>query len=110
MAPVQHESKTKLLEATLKVVRVKGYSATRIEDICTEAGLTQGKLLPSLQKQGGLGAFRGGALVRLHSRVFRRGALPRSGRPAGPSAGVCRLPQGNPGRRPFRLHLLRRNV
>jgi TetR/AcrR family transcriptional regulator, transcriptional repressor for nem operon len=42
MAPVQHESKTKLLEATLKVVRVKGYSATRIEDICAEAGLTKG--------------------------------------------------------------------
>jgi TetR/AcrR family transcriptional regulator, transcriptional repressor for nem operon len=42
MAPVRHESKTKLLEATLKVVRVKGYSATRIEDICAEAGLTKG--------------------------------------------------------------------
>ena len=38
----QHESKTKLLDATLKVVRAKGYSATRIEDICAEAGLTKG--------------------------------------------------------------------
>jgi TetR/AcrR family transcriptional regulator, transcriptional repressor for nem operon len=38
----QHESKTKLLDATLKVVRAKGYSATRIEDVCTEAGLTKG--------------------------------------------------------------------
>lgn len=38
----QHESKTKLLEATLKVVRAKGYSATRIEDVCAEAGLTKG--------------------------------------------------------------------
>jgi TetR/AcrR family transcriptional repressor of nem operon len=38
----QHESKTKLLDATLKVVRAKGYTATRIEDICAEAGLTKG--------------------------------------------------------------------
>ena len=38
----QHESKTKLLDATLKVVREKGYSATRIEDVCAEAGLTKG--------------------------------------------------------------------
>ena len=38
----QHESKTKLLDATLKVVRAKGYTATRIEDICAEAGVTKG--------------------------------------------------------------------
>ncbi len=38
----QHESKTKLLDATFKVVRAKGYSATRIEDVCAEAGLTKG--------------------------------------------------------------------
>jgi TetR/AcrR family transcriptional repressor of nem operon len=38
----QHESKTKLLDAALKVVRARGYSATRIEDVCAEAGLTKG--------------------------------------------------------------------
>jgi TetR/AcrR family transcriptional repressor of nem operon len=38
----QHESKTKLLEATLRVVRTKGYTATRIEDVCAAAGLTKG--------------------------------------------------------------------
>lgn len=38
----QHESKTKLLDATVKVVRAKGYTATRIEDVCAEAGLTKG--------------------------------------------------------------------
>jgi TetR/AcrR family transcriptional repressor of nem operon len=32
----------RLLDATLKVVRIKGYSATRIEDVCAEAGLTKG--------------------------------------------------------------------
>src|SRR5882724_9600119 len=38
----QHESKTMLLEATLRVVRTKGYTATRIEDVCAAAGLTKG--------------------------------------------------------------------
>ncbi len=42
MAMQQHDSKTRLLDATLKVVRAKGYHATRIEDVCTEAGLTKG--------------------------------------------------------------------
>ncbi|HEV2443046.1 MAG TPA: TetR/AcrR family transcriptional regulator [Steroidobacteraceae bacterium] len=42
MAQAPHESKLRLLEATLKVVRTKGYSATRIEDVCAEAGLTKG--------------------------------------------------------------------
>jgi TetR/AcrR family transcriptional repressor of nem operon len=38
----RHESKTKLLDAALLVIRAKGYSATRIEDICETAGLTKG--------------------------------------------------------------------
>jgi TetR/AcrR family transcriptional regulator, transcriptional repressor for nem operon len=42
MADAPHESKTKLLDATLKVVRRRGYAATRVEDICAEAGVTKG--------------------------------------------------------------------
>ncbi len=42
MAPPRHESKTRLLDAALRVVRAKGYGATRIEDVCAEAGLTKG--------------------------------------------------------------------
>lgn len=38
----QHESKTSFLDAAIKVVRTKGYTATRIEDVCAEAGLTKG--------------------------------------------------------------------
>jgi TetR/AcrR family transcriptional regulator, transcriptional repressor for nem operon len=39
---VRHESKTRLLDAALHVIRAKGYTATRIEDICEAAGLTKG--------------------------------------------------------------------
>lgn len=42
MGVARHESKTKLLNAALHVIRAKGYTATRIEDICEEAGLTKG--------------------------------------------------------------------
>ncbi len=38
----RHESKTKLLNAALHVIRAKGHSATRIEDACDAAGLTKG--------------------------------------------------------------------
>jgi len=38
----RHESKTRLLEAALDVIRAKGYSATRVEDICAAAGVTKG--------------------------------------------------------------------
>jgi TetR/AcrR family transcriptional repressor of nem operon len=38
----QHESKRKLLDAALHVIRAKGYTATRVEDICEQAGLTKG--------------------------------------------------------------------
>ena len=38
----RHESKTRILDAALQVIRSKGYSATRIEDVCEAAGLTKG--------------------------------------------------------------------
>jgi TetR/AcrR family transcriptional repressor of nem operon len=41
-AQSQHESKAKLLDAALRVIRTKGYSATTIDDVCATAGLTKG--------------------------------------------------------------------
>jgi TetR/AcrR family transcriptional repressor of nem operon len=38
----RHESKTRILNAALTVIRTKGYTATRIEDVCEAAGLTKG--------------------------------------------------------------------
>jgi TetR/AcrR family transcriptional regulator, transcriptional repressor for nem operon len=40
--PVHHESRKKLLDAALYVIRAKGYSAARVEDICEAAALTKG--------------------------------------------------------------------
>jgi TetR/AcrR family transcriptional regulator, transcriptional repressor for nem operon len=38
----QQESRTKLLDAALRIIREKGYRATRVEDVCEAAGLTKG--------------------------------------------------------------------
>ena len=40
--PRRHDSKTRLLNAALLVIRARGYSATRIEDVCDAARLTKG--------------------------------------------------------------------
>jgi len=39
---VHHESRAKFLDAALHVIRSKGYTATRIEDVCEAAGLSKG--------------------------------------------------------------------
>src|SRR5579862_3133334 len=41
-AAMAEASGQKLLDAAVHVIRSKGYSAARIEDICAEAGLTKG--------------------------------------------------------------------
>jgi TetR/AcrR family transcriptional repressor of nem operon len=37
-----HDSKTKLLNAALNVIRTKGYAGTTVDDICHAAGITKG--------------------------------------------------------------------
>jgi TetR/AcrR family transcriptional repressor of nem operon len=41
-AQPHHESKARILDAALRVIRTKGYSATTIDDVCATAGLTKG--------------------------------------------------------------------
>ena len=42
MSPLPNDSKLKLLDAALQVIRTKGYAATTVDDICAAAGLTKG--------------------------------------------------------------------
>jgi TetR/AcrR family transcriptional repressor of nem operon len=37
-----HESKTRLLNTALNVIRAEGYAATTVDDICHAAGVTKG--------------------------------------------------------------------
>jgi len=42
MADSAENSRTRLLTATLDLVRANGYAATRVEDVCAAAGVTKG--------------------------------------------------------------------
>src|SRR5580698_11366386 len=42
MNDTRHQSKTKFLDAALHVIRYKGYTATRVDDICEAAQLSKG--------------------------------------------------------------------
>lgn len=42
MNETKHRSKVKLLDATADVVRAKGFTAARVEDVCAAAGVTKG--------------------------------------------------------------------
>jgi TetR/AcrR family transcriptional repressor of nem operon len=42
MARANTDSKTKFLDAALRVIRAKGYEATTLDDVCEAAGLTKG--------------------------------------------------------------------
>jgi TetR/AcrR family transcriptional regulator, transcriptional repressor for nem operon len=42
MTTKTHQSKIKLLDAALQVIRTRGYAATTIDDICGAAGVTKG--------------------------------------------------------------------
>jgi TetR/AcrR family transcriptional repressor of nem operon len=53
-AEARHESKTRLLQAALHVIRAKGYSATRVEDICEAAGLTKGSFFHHFESKEAL--------------------------------------------------------
>ncbi len=41
-SPEKHNSRTRLLDAALDLIRAKGYSATAVDEICHRAGVTKG--------------------------------------------------------------------
>ncbi len=50
-----HESKLRLLNAAVRVIRTKGFGATRIEDVCEAAGLTKGSFFHHFTGKEALG-------------------------------------------------------
>jgi TetR/AcrR family transcriptional repressor of nem operon len=67
MANIEHQSKSKLVDAALSVVRAKGYSAARVDDICTAAGLTKGSFFHHFDSKDDL-ALAAAELWRIRAR------------------------------------------
>jgi TetR/AcrR family transcriptional repressor of nem operon len=66
----RHESKTRLLDAALQVIRAKGYSATRIEDICEAAGLTKGSFFHHFDSKEALALAAAGYWCEITGAFF----------------------------------------
>jgi TetR/AcrR family transcriptional regulator, transcriptional repressor for nem operon len=69
----QHDSKKKLLDAMLKVVRIKGFTATRVEDVCAEASVTKGSFFHHFRSKEDL-ALAAAAHWDAHTTDFFAGA------------------------------------
>jgi len=66
-ALAEHESKSKLLAATLNVVRSKGYNAARVDDICAAAGVTKGSFFHHFESKDDL-ALAAAELWRMRAK------------------------------------------
>jgi TetR/AcrR family transcriptional regulator, transcriptional repressor for nem operon len=65
-----HESKAKFLDAALRVIRAKGYTATRIEDVCEAAGLTKGSFFHHFKGKEELAVAAAAHFAQLADRLF----------------------------------------
>src|ERR1700679_1949635 len=74
MNDTRHESKTKFLDAALHVTRIKGYTATRIEDICEAAELTKGSFFHHFKSKEDLAVAAAEHWARVTSEVFASAA------------------------------------
>jgi TetR/AcrR family transcriptional repressor of nem operon len=70
MTAAHHMSKSALLDAALLVFRAKGYTATRVEDICEAAGLTKGSFFHHFQSKEDLAIAAAEHWINVTSPVF----------------------------------------
>lgn len=66
----QHESKTKLLDAALYVIRAKGYAATTVDDICQAAGVTKGSFFHHFKSKDELAVAAAGHFSAMAEGLF----------------------------------------
>jgi TetR/AcrR family transcriptional repressor of nem operon len=70
MANVRNSAKTKLLDAAMHVIRAKGYSATTVDDICDEAGVTKGGFFHHFESKEDLGVGAAAHFGAMAEKLF----------------------------------------
>lgn len=64
------ETRTKLLDAAMKVMRQKGFAATTVDDVCKAAGLTKGSFFHYFDSKEELGVAAAGHFAGMAAGVF----------------------------------------
>jgi TetR/AcrR family transcriptional regulator, transcriptional repressor for nem operon len=70
MSPSRHESKSRLLDAALHVIRAKGYAAATVDDICDYAGLTKGSFFHHFEGKEQLALAAADHFCEMAKRIF----------------------------------------
>jgi len=71
MKPDHHDSKTRILDASLHVIRAQGYAATTIDDVCKAAGLTKGSFFHHFKSKEELALAAAGHFATMAEGLFR---------------------------------------
>ena len=72
MTETPENSRTRLLAATVDLVRANGYAATRVEDICATAGVTKGSFFHHFESKEDLAIAAAGFWNDRASQLFAR--------------------------------------
>ena len=70
-------ARCKLLDAAFAIIREKGYTATSVDELCAQAGVTKGAFFHHFQEQGLARGRRRESMGGDDRRVFRRRSLPQ---------------------------------
>ncbi len=75
------ESKTRFLDTALLVFRAKGYTATRIEDVCEAAGLTKGSFFHHFESKEELALAAADHFAAMADALFAKAPYQGAGDP-----------------------------